>query len=233
MNNTRGITVVEILVALAMGSMLMGAVYTVYANQVKGQSVQEATLDLQQSFRAALLVMKDEIRTAGADPTGKAGAEICIAAPDEFHFTRDVVHVSGKGRFDGKTSGPKEDIRYKRNTNGDLGRETCRPAKNGGKTCSGLQSILNNVDILDFIYFDETGQRLAPADLQTPAQRNRIRQIQVTIVARYGHANYGLPAGYVDRRIYKNQFGEPLIEKPFADKNRRLKLATTIARRNP
>ncbi|MFO8113031.1 MAG: prepilin-type N-terminal cleavage/methylation domain-containing protein [Desulfosalsimonadaceae bacterium] len=229
----RGITLVELLVALAMGSMLVAAVYTVYLNQIRGQAVQEATLDLQQGFRAALLIMKDEIRSAGADPTGRAGAEILTAKPDALHFTRDVIHVSGSGRFDGETTGPKEDIRYAVNSNGALGRETCRPKKGGAKTCSGLQAMVNHVDLLEFLYLDETGGRLTPVELQTRAGRNRIRQVQMTIVARLANSGRGLLSRYTDRRIYTNQFGEPLMEKPFTDNNRRLLLTTTIALRNP
>ncbi len=229
----RGITLVELLVALAMGSMLVAAVYTVYVNQIRGQALQEAILDLQQGFRAALLVMKDEIRSAGADPTGQAGAEILIAMPDELHFTRDVVHVSGSGRFDGETSGPKEDIRYAINSSGALGRETCRPKKGGTKTCSGLQAMVNHVDVLEFLYLDETGQRLTSMELQTHAGRNRIRQVQMTMVARLANSGRGLLSRYTDRRIYTNQFGEPLVEEPFTDNNRRLLLTTTIALRNP
>lgn len=229
----RGITLVELMVALAMGSMLMAAVYTVYVNQVRGQAVQEAILDLQQGFRAALLVMKDEIRSAAADPTGRAGAEILVAMPDELHFTRDVVHVSGAGRFDGETSGPKEDIRYAINSSGALGRETCRPKNGGGKSCSGLQAMVNHVDVLEFLYLDETGARLSFADLQTREGRERIRQVQMTIVAQYEHSARGMLPGHTDRRIYTNQFGEPLVAKPFGDQNRRLLLTTTIALRNP
>lgn len=229
---SKGITLVEVVVALAMGSMLMSAVYTVYVNQVRGQAVQEASLDLQQGVRAALTFMKQEIRTAGADPTGKAGAGIIRAEVDEFHFTRDVNDLANTGRHDGAVSASNENIRYRVNQSGALGRDTCRPQGGGSWTCSGLQSILDNVDVLAFAYFDETGQQLDPADLQTPEDNNRIRLVQVTLIAHYGLSGRGLLPRHQDTRLYRDPQGEPLVAQPFNDHRRRLKMSTAIARRN-
>lgn len=229
--NSTGTTLVELLVALAAGSMLIGAVYIIYIAQVRGQIAQEAALELQQGIRSAFLKMKNEIRTAGADPTGMAGAGILIAKPDEFHFTRDIVDESGDERFDGIISGPNEDIRYALNT-GDLARETRRPKGNGEMISSGLQRFLDNVDVLNFVYLDCNGQKIDDAALQTETGRNAIRQVQLTIIARYDYSRSALQTGYIDNHVYRNQLGEPLVAKPFADRNRRLKMTTTIARRN-
>ena len=229
--NSNGTTLIELLVALAAGSMLIGAVYIIYIAQVRGQIAQEAALELQQGIRSAFLKMKNEIRTAGVDPTGMAGAGILIAKPDEFHFTRDVVDESGTGRFDGVISGPNEDIRYALNT-GDLARETRRPTGNGKMNSSGLQRFLDNVDVLNFVYLDSNGQKIDDVTLQTEAGRNAIRQVQLTIVARYNYSRRGLQTGHIDNHLYRNQFGDPLVVKPFADRNRRLKMTTTIGRRN-
>lgn len=226
-----GTTLIELLVALAAGSMLIGAVYIIYIAQVRGQIAQDAALELQQGIRSAFLKMKNEIRTAGVDPTGMARAGILIAKPDEFHFTRDIVDESGNGRFDGIISGPNEDIRYALNT-GDLARETRRPKGNGEMNSSGLQRFLDNVDVLNFVYLDSNGHKIDDATLQTEAGRNAIRQVQLTIIARYNYSRSAMQTGYIDNHIYRNQLGEPIIAQPFADRDRRLKMTTTIARRN-
>lgn len=227
-----GITLLELMMALAAGAVLVAAVYTVYIAQARGRMAQEVSLELQQGQRAALLTMKQEIRTAGMDPTGKAGARIITAESGAFRFTRDVTDKNGYGRFDGEISGPNEDIRYAVNSAGNLGRDTCRPAPCGQISCSGLQSMLNHVDALEFIYLDENGARISAADLQSQTGRNRIRQVVVTLVVRSGIAGRGLPPGYVDNRTYKNPFGDPLPDQPFCDRRRRLKISAAIALRN-
>lgn len=228
-----GITLLELMMALAAGAVLVAAVYTVYIAQARGRMAQGVSLELQQGQRAALLTMKQEIRTAGMDPTGKAGARIITAEPGAFRFTRDVTDKNGYGRFDGKISGPNEDIRYAVNSAGNLGRDTCRPASGGQMNCSGLQSILNHVDALEFVYLDEKGAIIGHADLQSQAGRNRIRQVVVTLIARSGYAGRGLPPGYRDNRTYKNPFGDPLPDQPYCELSRRLKISTAIALRNP
>ena len=68
--NQRGITLTELLIALALGLFTVGAVYAVHLNQVKRQIVQEDVLAMQQTARAALDMMTREIRMAGYDPMG-------------------------------------------------------------------------------------------------------------------------------------------------------------------
>ena len=72
--NNKGFTLVEILVALALSAVVLGAIYSVYVAQQKVYVVQEEVAKMQQNLRAALLMMSGELRMAGFDPTGKAGA---------------------------------------------------------------------------------------------------------------------------------------------------------------
>ena len=70
MTNQRGVTLTELLIALALGLFTIGAVYVVHLNQVKKQIVQEDVLAMQQTARAAMDMMAREIRMAGYDPMG-------------------------------------------------------------------------------------------------------------------------------------------------------------------
>ena len=47
MTNQRGVTLTELLIALALGLFTIGAVYVVHLNQVKKQIVQEDVLAMQ------------------------------------------------------------------------------------------------------------------------------------------------------------------------------------------
>ena len=214
-----GVTLIELLVGLAVGSIIIAAIYSAYITQVRGMATQRAALEMQQGLRGALTILEREIRTAGVDPSGSAGAQILIARDAEFHFTRDVdgMVVDGMDQFDGNI-GSNENIRYAINA-GNLGRET-----GGG---GGLQSLLDNVDALNFVYLDRQGLPIA-----TPvADREAIRQVQVTVVARYGLSQGGLLPAVTDTTNYRNQQGDIILAAP-DDTFRRLMMTTTIACRN-
>lgn len=230
-----GFTLVEILMALAIGSMIVATAYTVYIAQLRGQAVQAASLELQQGLRTAMQTMANEIRMAGVDPTGKAGAEILVAERDRLRFTMDIDDPYGTGRYDGEISGPNEDVLYAvSERTGSLGRQTFRPDEDGERTrTGGLQPVLNDVDVLDFVYLDAFGNILPETDLKAASGRERIRQIQVTIIARYEKQRHLLPSGQGGNRIFRNLSGEALNGgKPFADSLRRQKMSAAISLRN-
>ena len=64
----KGFTLIELLVAMAITSIVMAAVVSAYQLQVRGKNTQEALTDMNQTARAALEVMTNEIRSAGLDP---------------------------------------------------------------------------------------------------------------------------------------------------------------------
>jgi len=65
-----GFTLVEVLVALVVGLVVIGAVYSVYTVQQREYRSQQVRLALQQNLRAAMVIMEEEIRMAGYDPQG-------------------------------------------------------------------------------------------------------------------------------------------------------------------
>ena len=56
--------------------------------------------------------------------------------------------------------------------------------------------------------------------------------MQITIVASCAYSGRGLPAGFVDNHMYKNQSGKALVQKPFGDNKRRMKMMSAVALRN-
>lgn len=63
-----GFTLVELLVAISLTSILLAALFTVFASQRKTQVNQKVALDMQQSVRSAFNLMQHDIRMAGYDP---------------------------------------------------------------------------------------------------------------------------------------------------------------------
>ena len=215
--NKNGFTLVELLVAMAVASILGVIFAAAYAAQVRGSNAQEVTTDMNQNARAAMEIMTQEIRMAGLDPTEDANARIITANVSELSFTLD----RGDGATnepDGDVNDPNENIRYALNADGHLGRDT------GG----GLQPLCRNVEVLNFVYLDEDNNVLgAPV-----ADTRDIRAIELTIVARAETDSRGaLRGSYTNNDTYFNLQNNVVLPAQ-GDGFRRIRLATTIACRN-
>jgi prepilin-type N-terminal cleavage/methylation domain-containing protein len=61
----RGVTLIELLIALVISSFLIAALYRVFISQQQTYTVQEQVVDMQQNARASISRMMSEIRMAG------------------------------------------------------------------------------------------------------------------------------------------------------------------------
>lgn len=64
-----GFTLLELMIAICLASMLMLSVYLSFNTQQKSQVREQMVLEMQQNVRAVLQLMEKEIRMAGNDPT--------------------------------------------------------------------------------------------------------------------------------------------------------------------
>ena len=197
--NTQGFTMVELLVAMAVSLLAIGAIYSTFLNQFKSYQVQEEVAAMQQNIRAAMFHLQREIRMAGCDPTGLAGAGITAASETSISFTEDVRGDSAGSDPDGALDDANENITYSLSGN-NLVRNT------GG----GNQTVAENINALNFVYLDGASP---PAPLtfvsgSIPAgDLSKIRSVEITIVARTGR---GLLASK-NNVIYYNQRGAPIL----------------------
>lgn len=246
-----GFSLIELMVAMAMASIVGVAIASTYTVQVRGKNTQDALTDMNQTARAVLEIMTSEIRMAGLDPEESAPAGvrlISVADVGELVFALDRRSNAGTVALnapDGDFCDPSEQIRYHLTNDGDddgvneviatgtechLGRETGTgliPGLGCGGGTNGLQPLARNVDVLNFVYLDQNGAVLA-----TPvANTDNIRAIQVTIVARAGTESRGFFYDYTDNNAYFNLQNQQILAAQ-GDGFRRLRLATTIACRN-
>jgi type IV pilus assembly protein PilW len=157
--NARGFTLVEILVAIAISGFVLAALYTAFLAQQRLFHVNEQVAEMQQNLRGAALLMTRDIRMAGYDPTGNAGAQILLAGPHRFQFTQDITGNAGTGPPDGDCDDANENVTYgfsdaiddgdgiADSGAGNLGRDT------GG----GFQAIAENIVAIGFAYAYEAG----------------------------------------------------------------------------
>jgi type IV pilus assembly protein PilW len=172
----QGFTIVELLIAMVVALLALGAIYSTFLDQHKSYVVQEETAVMNQNLRIALFYMQREIRMAGCDPTGNADARIITANATSINFTEDVKGDFDKSDPDGDTDDANEHITY------------CLKANNLVKnTGGGNQLVVKNIDAIDFVYLDGSSPPsvLNPEGSDVSGENlDQIRSVEVTMVAR-------------------------------------------------
>jgi type IV pilus assembly protein PilW len=225
MTNKGGYTIVELMVAIAISGIFMGSIYSAYTSQQRATLGQEQVSAMQRNLRSAMYFMEKEIRMAGCDPTAKASALIKTAQNNGIRFTLDITDDTGSGSPDGDTADAGENIGYYLN-----GSDLFRDLTDDGDDTNGNR-IAENIDALNFVYLDREGTRLddGGGNVTDPENRDKIRLVQVTVVARTGKAD----PKYTDSAAYKNKIGDPIFTPPAdALHFRRKLLSTSIKCRN-
>ena len=218
-----GVTLTELLIALALTGIVAGAIYNIFISQGKAYTTQSEVAEMQQNLRAGIFMMEREIRMVGYDPTREADAQILTAAPGQLEFTADL-------NGDGVTDDPNEHMIY---TLYDTDADGTSDAlgRNDVNSGAGTQLLAENIDQLNYVYLDES--RIALNDMATsvdPAVLPDIRSIQVTMVARSGV----IDSDYTNNETYQNQNpgGSEVIYTAPGDHFRRRLLSTEIKCRN-
>ena len=150
----RGFSLVELLLALFISSVMAAAIFNFFIAQNKSYSIQDQVTEMQQNIRAAINLMVKEIRMAGYDPTGKANAGIVTASPDVITFTMDLNSDANCDDFN-------EYITYSLYTPGDRIKKLGRK----GKKTEHNAPVAEHIETLKFAYaFDSNGDGLLDTD---------------------------------------------------------------------
>ncbi|MCU0587750.1 MAG: prepilin-type N-terminal cleavage/methylation domain-containing protein [Syntrophobacteraceae bacterium] len=189
--NQKGFTLVEILVVLALSGLVTGAVYKSFTAQQRVYIAQDQVAGLQQDIRASLEIMLKEIRMAGYDPRGTDIAGFLAASNTRLQFTADH---NGNGQLitpgPPDTNDPHEDVTYSLKPESDPnddGVATVFPSELRRTVWGAPESMVENVEVLNFVYLDESD-----AVMETPvtgANLDRIRSVQVCLVLRADKAD--------------------------------------------
>ena len=173
-NKESGFTLIELLIAMTIGLIILGALSSTFIIQRKTYAIQEQTVEMVQTGRAAMDMMSREIRMAGYDPKGTmqrsdpTKADF-VGIPYDTSQLQVVADLNDDGETDGSTTNDdkNEDITYYYDAaNLQIDRDT------GG----GGQPFAENIQSFTFTYLDTAGSATT-----TTAD---IRQIQITITAR-------------------------------------------------
>ena len=74
-NNSGGHTLVELMIAMGIAAILITAIFQIYQLRQKSHSKQQLAVEMQQNLRAAVSLIKREIRMAGYDPAANDGVD--------------------------------------------------------------------------------------------------------------------------------------------------------------
>ncbi|MDX9788267.1 MAG: prepilin-type N-terminal cleavage/methylation domain-containing protein [Desulfobacterales bacterium] len=126
--SSRGFTLVELLIGIAISSVVVAAAYSVFSSQQKAYTVQQGVVDIQENLRAGLYYLTREIRLAGYNRlefSTKEAVGIIEAGSGKVRFTMDIydgVDDDGDGMVvndvdeigfcDKALNSPGEDITY-------------------------------------------------------------------------------------------------------------------------
>ena len=172
-NGKRGFSLIELLVALVIMSVVSLAIYGVFSVSSRIYTTQGVTADVQQSVRAAMEVMLQDIRTAGLDPTSSGDFGIELAEAAKLRFTSDSIDA---GLLD--FNGVLDDTNSERITYVLQGTQLDQILY---ETTASVDSepLISDVQNLTFTYFDVDGNNLGSP---VPAlQLADIRTINVSI----------------------------------------------------
>ncbi len=189
-----GFTLVELVISLAVGMVLLSAMYGVFEIQNKTLSVQEQVAQLQQGVRAGMDMMIRDIRMAGYDPAGTAGAGLMSidSGGSRIYVTMDL---NGDGDLNNSTTTAQDtgehvvyDL-YSKKLGRTVGHDTINLAS------FGHQPVAENIESLSFTHNASTQAitisltgRTAEADpnYTDPVHNDHYRHytLQSTVVAR-------------------------------------------------
>ena len=214
MRDQGGFSLVEVMVALAILSVVLAGVVKMFTSTGHYHTSQEMIVAIGQDIRAAKHLMIDEIRCAGCNPMNKIRIGFQTDGDDRYdtdansiHFTRDIDNGDGDELYepDGDVGDADENISYYRvdaagnvlaagnNTIGTLVR----------KTGSGVgQPVADNITNLQFQYYDSNNVLIPPATMTSTAVLDFIRTVEVTISGQVQNPNLVSPAN----RIWTQQF---------------------------
>ena len=159
-----GFTLVEVLMCIAILSILFGTVYRTFDTFNRSYANENVKAGVQQKSRIGIDLMARDIRLAGLDPLGSAGAGFNPAntSTTSIQFTADL-------NYDGDLDDPFEDMIYA--LNGNLLQQTS-DLGSGPVTAT----LLDNVTALTFSYLGQAGNLLPE-----PVAVDQIRTVTISL----------------------------------------------------
>ena len=153
-----GFSLVELMIAMVIAIVSLGAIYGVFASVQKTSTSNEVTARVMQSLRTSVDFMESDIRMAGLDRFGSAAAGIEVATATNLRFTADRNMngtIDTTDLLDGLQQVDLERITYFY----DAANKRLRQCLSEGTT-DEWDTVAENVENFSFIYFDANNNQI-------------------------------------------------------------------------
>jgi len=185
LKQTKGFTLIELMVAIAIGMVVLAAVTTTFMSQTKFYSAQEQVNEMEQNARGALDLITRELKMAGYKPNGGTVTGIT------YDTTQLMIEadVDGSGVIDNTIDSSIERIIYALDI---ANNQITRKMGSGGT----VRVLAENITAFDFTYLKADGVTNATAS-------SEIRQVKLEITAKTAKPdpNYTANYGYREYQV--------------------------------
>ncbi len=162
----QGFNLIEMLVAMAIGAIVMAAVVNMFVNQSKAYAIRDQVTEMQQNARTGIDFLTREITMAGYDPEGTSGANIIAATANSIQFSMDLSRNGAIEADENVTY-----LLYDDGEDGDL---------DLGRTTDGAtQLIAENIQNLALQYGLSDG-----TTTNAPPDPSQVRAVEVSLTTR-------------------------------------------------
>lgn len=202
-NSNRGFSLVELMIALAVFSIVVAGIVSARLSQQEQHMTQNQAVEMQQTVRAAMYLMAKDIRMTGfdPDPTDSNDAGITVAGDgktDSFEFSYFIDFGSDGIDNDGDTTTDEADEQgtgFSKRTysyimsdndgidnddDGDVD-ESDEAGISVDINSSGYEVMADNISELSFDYLDKNGASLLTGTL-TAVPSNELEDIRIVLV---------------------------------------------------
>lgn len=226
---SRGFTLIEVMIAMAIAGIVTAAIYAVFISQSKTYSAQEQIVDLQRGLRFGMSLLERDLRQAGYNPGAltKERAESdgvdndCDGATDETDNT--ATWLVNESESIGILEASVASISFSIDVNGDG--SACGEQERVTFALDGLtlkrndRPLIDNVEVLNFVYLAGDGGVANSVE--------EIRSVQIAIVGRTHQED----PSYENTQSYVNLPGTEILAAQNDGYRRRI-LTTQVNFRN-
>lgn len=180
---SRGFTIVELLVTMAIAGLVLAAIYAVFTSSNRSYHTQDRVVDTQQGLRVGVDFMVRDIRLAGLDPEETDLFSIEEATATLIQFTADlnmngVIDEDNRERVAYQFSGT-----VLQRCNLDTGYQDNPGTPPPDRVPQTWDSLIDNVNNLTFEYLDAAGNDLGEPGTNETDLAN-VRTVVITMQTR-------------------------------------------------
>ena len=145
--NKRGVTLIELLVALVIAAVVIAGIYRMFISQTKTYAIQDQVVEVQQSIRGAMEILLRDLRMTGFDEDNP-GSTISIPTPIATPVQASDITVSYEYYNRTTSTFQRHTVRYWR----DAATSRLMRQLTVDAVANPAEIVVENVDVLTFTY---------------------------------------------------------------------------------